>query len=190
MSAFASDPTSDTWNHIVYAAIHLGAPPTALGSALLSAACELPLIIGLLVSAGCLLRDREWGGVLVGLCATGLAIASEAFISWAAYQPRPFAAGYGPAWVAHAANNSMPSTHVTVSCIWAMVLATRRHAGGALAVGVCAALMAWARVAAGIHWPQDILGAAVGSIVSVIIAVSGVRVGERWNLYRVRGPRA
>lgn len=190
MSLLTGGPTFSKWNDIVYAAVHWDAPPNALETVLLSAACELPLLVGLLVSAGALLRGREWRGVLVGLCATALAIASEAFISWAAYRPRPFAAGYGPAWVTHAANNSMPSTHVTVCCIWAIVLATRRHVQGALAVVVCAAFMAWGRVAAGIHWPQDILGGAVSSIVSVTIAVSGARVGERWRRYRAFGSRA
>ncbi|WP_449425509.1 phosphatase PAP2 family protein [Rhodanobacter lindaniclasticus] len=118
-------------------------------------------------------------GIVRLIAAGGVALLIEALVSmFFAFHPRPFAAGFGPAWVAHAANNSMPSTHVAPRLtIMAMGLAMRRYPrASAVVAALAVALLAWARIYVGIHWPADMLGAALSAIVSVAL-VYGVEYG-------------
>lgn len=130
---------------------------------------EWPLFVAAGLTGWLLLRQRDRLGAVRVVAAGGVAILIEALVSALASHPRPFAAGFGPAWVGHAANNSMPSTHVTFALIMAIALAMRRLRWASAAVMVLAAMLAWARVYVGIHWPADMVGAAVSAIVSVAV---------------------
>lgn len=118
------------------------------------------------------------------ILAFGTAIVIEALISTVAYHPRPFAAGFGPAWMSHAANNSMPSTHVTLTWIMAITLAIRKQRWISLALFALGGVLAWARIYVGIHWPTDMVGAAVSACLSVALAYAIERV--LFVLYRYR----
>jgi len=78
------------------------------------------------------------------------------------YHPRPFEAGIGRTLMFHVRDSSFPSDHVTL--IWAVGFSLLLHdrfraAGWALALlGLPAA---WARIYLGVHFPLDMLGAAL-----------------------------
>ena len=108
-------------------------------------------------------RQVLLAAALAGL--TGLLVNQLIGAAW--YHPRPFASGYGPALIVHAADSSFPSDHLTL--IWAVAFSLLLHrqtrlAGWALfLLGVP---VAWARVYLGLHFPLDILGAALVALSS------------------------
>lgn len=138
---------------------------------------ELPLLVALVLAAWQLLRSHDGVGALRVALACAIALAIEALVSAVAFHPRPFAAGFGPAWVAHAANNSMPSTHATLAWAMALTIALRGHYRTGVALFVLGGLLAWARIYVGIHWPADMVGAAVSAGLSVALAWLLQRVG-------------
>lgn len=178
--SMASIPGSNAfwepWNVALFQHLHAtsSSPPRLIAVAAVLA--EWPL-----VAAGCLtgwlmLQARDRLGVVRLIAAGAVALLIEALVSRFAFHPRPFAVGFGPAWIAHAANNSMPSTHVTLALIMAIVLAMRRHPRASVVVLALALALAWARIYVGIHWPADMVGAALSAIVSVAV-VRGLECG-------------
>jgi len=122
---------------------------------------ELPIYLAAVLLLIYLVRHR------VGQTGIAFAIAllssrlAESLIKAFAYHSRPFAAGFGPALLEHAANNSMPSSHATFVWTAATVMALYRQwkmAGVLAGLGI---LVAWARIYVGIHWPFDMVGSAV-----------------------------
>lgn len=78
------------------------------------------------------------------------------------YHPRPFEAGIGRTLMFHVQDSSFPSDHVTL--IWAVAFSLLLHerfraAGWALAL--LGLPVAWARIYLGMHFPLDMLGAAL-----------------------------
>lgn len=78
------------------------------------------------------------------------------------YHPRPLEAGIGHTLMAHAQDSSFPSDHLTL--IWAVAFSLLLHeqprvAGWALAL--LGLPVAWARIYIGVHFPLDMLGAAL-----------------------------
>lgn len=131
---------------------------------------EFPVILALVLFAGQLWKNRDGRATLY----IGLAVAISLSIEWLvaafAYQPRPFASGFGYQWAQHAANNSMPSTHTAL--VWIMALAALQRGNrltGAILM-LTGALVGWARVYIGIHWPADIAGSALSALAGIVIA--------------------
>ena len=102
-------------------------------------------------------RQALLAAAIAGL--VGLLVSQAIGLAW--YHPRPFAVGIGRTLLAHAADSSFPSDHVTL--IWAVAIslmarqATRRAGWALAALGLP---LAWARIYLGLHWPLDMLGAA------------------------------
>ena len=90
--------------------------------------------------------------------ALGLCISMVIGLAWP--HPRPFMLGLGHRLIPHAADASFPSDHLTLW--WAVAFSLwfkRRRLGTALALlGIP---IAWARIYLGVHFPLDMLGAAV-----------------------------
>lgn len=84
------------------------------------------------------------------------------------YDPRPFVTHHLVPIIAHAADNGFPSDHALLTSFlcFTMFLYSKRLS---LFLLVNALLVSWARVAAHIHNPRDIVGAFVISAVSVIL---------------------
>lgn len=99
------------------------------------------------------------------------------------YDPRPFVTHHLVPIIPHAADNGFPSDHALLTAFLAftMLLYSRRLA---LVLFLNALLVSWARVAAHIHNPRDI----VGGFVLAAIAVAIVDVVTR--LWRRRRSRA
>lgn len=83
--------------------------------------------------------------------------------------PRPFVVYHIAPIVPHSNDNSFPSEHTFLSVLMAgLIMLVSRRWGLvllALAVGV-----GWARVAAHVHWPVDILGGALIAAIAVVLA--------------------
>jgi undecaprenyl-diphosphatase len=156
----------------LYQHLHATSSSPRLLIAVAAILAEWPLVVAAGLTGWLLLRQRDRRGIVRWIAASGVAFLIEALVSMFAFHPRPFAAGFGPAWVAHAANNSMPSTHVTLALVMAIVLATRRHHLASAVVTAVAVVLAWARIYVGIHWPADMLGAILSAIVSVELVCS------------------
>jgi undecaprenyl-diphosphatase len=84
------------------------------------------------------------------------------------YDPRPFVTHHLVPIIAHAADNGFPSDHALLTAFLAftMLLYSRRVA---IFLLVNALLVSWARVAAHIHSPIDIVGSFVFAAVAVVI---------------------
>jgi undecaprenyl-diphosphatase len=142
-------------------------------------------------------RWASWrrAAVAAGLSA-GLALAIGKVISDAVDRQRPFVAHprLVHLFAAHAADAGFPSDHATAAFAIAVAIALRHRAWGAVAL-VLAAVLGFARVALGYHYPTDVIGGAVlGAAVALLLwwrparaaldRVSDV-IGRRWD--RVAG---
>lgn len=99
------------------------------------------------------------------------------------YDPRPFVTHHLVPIIPHAADNGFPSDHALLTAFLAftMLLYSRRLA---LVLFLNALLVSWARVAAHIHNPRDIVGGFVLAAIAVAI-VDGIT-----RLWRRRRSRA
>jgi len=91
------------------------------------------------------------------------------------YDPRPFVTHHLTPIIPHAADNGFPSDHALFTSFLAftMYLYSKRTA---VILLVIALVVSWARVAAHIHNPRDI----VGSFVIAAVSVTVVRVLTKW----------
>ncbi|QRY77026.1 phosphatase PAP2 family protein [Pseudomonas sp. PDNC002] len=113
--------------------------------------------------------------LLRALCvmAASLALAQTIGLLWPT--PRPFALGLGHAWLAHAANASFPSDHMTLFAGAAIsLLCDGIYLPGA-AIALTGVLVGLARVYLGIHFPLDLLGGCA------VAAIGNTLVWIAWN---------
>lgn len=157
------------WNVLLFNHIHATGSSPHLLIAAAAWLAELPLYLAILYSAWKLVSLRDTGLAIRLLIACVCAILIEHLVSTHAYHPRPFAAGYGPAWVFHDANNSMPSTHATLAWTLAAGFALRKHFRSSAVLLLLGGVMAWARIYVGIHWPADMAGAALSAALSTAV---------------------
>jgi undecaprenyl-diphosphatase len=91
--------------------------------------------------------------------------------------PRPFMIGLGHTLIPHAADSSFPSDHLTL--LWAVAFSFLMHRSPRL-VGMALALLglpvAWARIYLGVHFPLDMVGAALVAWLSAWLAFREMRV--------------
>jgi undecaprenyl-diphosphatase len=111
--------------------------------------------------------EQERRAILAGCLAAVIAIAVGLVLERVLSRPRPFVElGLAPLF-AHAADSSFPSDHTLVGFAFVGVLAWR-----APRIGIWLALwslaIGFARVAAGVHYPSDIIGSAgLGFLIDV-----------------------
>jgi undecaprenyl-diphosphatase len=155
------------WNTALFQHMHATAasPHWAIAAAIVIAQWALWAILALVVWH--LARQRSGVAALRIVGAWFVSNRIEALVSAFAFHPRPFAVGYGHAWVAHAANNSLPSSHVTLALILLFALAAQGHLRSGVLAALLTAALAWARIYIGIHWPVDMLAAVASAAVSV-----------------------
>ncbi|WP_051229455.1 undecaprenyl-diphosphatase [Paludibacterium yongneupense] len=130
------------------------------------------LLLGGWFAGGPGLRRSLFGAGITALCA--LAISQFIGLLWP--NPRPFVLGLGHTLIPHAADPSFPSDHLTlfwsVACALSLNAVTRR-------AGVCLCLlglpMAWSRVYLGVHYPLDMLGAAIVSLATGLLVFRAAR---------------
>lgn len=89
--------------------------------------------------------------------------------------PRPFMIGLGTHLMPHIADPSLPSDHLTLLCAVAanLMLHERTRRAGAL-LALLGVPIAWSRIYLGVHFPFDMLGAAlVASAAAWLAAATG-----------------
>lgn len=95
--------------------------------------------------------------------------------------PRPFVAGWAPAYIAHGSSPSLPSTHATVMFFVAVALLMRAglRRTGIVALAL-ACMVGWARIYVGVHYPLDIAaGSALGASLAAVLGLLWRRQRER-----------
>jgi undecaprenyl-diphosphatase len=170
-------PLFQTWNVPVFGLLRGTAEsPAMLIQAGKWLAVAPAYLAGLLVLIY-IIRRKDAGcaaAVLAGWLATRLV---KFLIGVYAYSPRPFEVGFGPSLIEHSASNSMPSSHVTFVWLLAAVCATRGQWRLTSLLFVLGLMVAWARVFVGVHWPADMLGAAIAALVCAMFGAGAARVG-------------
>lgn len=156
-------------------------PAWAVTLARLASGWLVPLAIGC-VAAALVFGPRRWRWA-------GLQVALSMGIVWVLVlainsqwpQPRPFVLGIGHLWIKHGATSGFPSRHAAVAMAFGLsaLLVSPKRWVGLLCLGV-ALLIAWSRVALGVHFPVDVLaGAAIAALVVALIVGSGEALVRR-----------
>jgi undecaprenyl-diphosphatase len=84
------------------------------------------------------------------------------------FDPRPFVIGHFMPLIPHAADNGYPSDHILLtSAIASIVFLFNKKISAVL--WIISIIIGWARVAAGIHHPIDIIGAIIISIAVTLL---------------------
>lgn len=154
-----------------------GTPDAVVCLARLTSEWAAELAAGVLALAA--IRPRHRRAVLTLLLAVLLAAVMAALLKHLVFSPRPYRLGMGTLWVHHwSTGNSFPSSHATVTMAMAMAawlspwpLALR------LSLLLLAPLMAWSRVALGMHFPSDVLA---GLLVGAGCGVLAHWLVQRW----------
>lgn len=95
-------------------------------------------------------------------------------LSWS--HPRPFMIGMGHTLIPHVADSSFPSDHLTLW--WAVAFSLLLQRGlrcAGLVLALLGSPIAWARIFLGVHFPLDMLSAAVVAAFSAWLALRGAR---------------
>ena len=104
--------------------------------------------------------------------ATTLGVTIDAIIGLIYFHPRPFMEHLGVMLIHHKPETSFPSDHTTFTLSIALMLLTFKSTR---ILGIIFTFLAlWcgiARIYSGVHWPFDILGSIIVSIISVSIIV-------------------
>ena len=117
-----------------------------------------------------------WRVIGGGAIAEGLAqIAGHVF-----YDTRPFVTMHVVPLIAHAPDNGFPSDHALLASFLGFVILLNSRMTGVLLL-VLAVLIGWARVAAHIHHPIDILGSFVIAGLSVMLVQWSALVATKWR---------
>jgi undecaprenyl-diphosphatase len=100
----------------------------------------------------------------------GLLINQAIGLFW--YHPRPFEMGVGHSLMKHVAESSFPSDHAVVFfSIGLSLLAIKHTRQWGIIISLLAILVAWSRVYLGVHFPFDMIGSFVVSLVAIIISL-------------------
>lgn len=76
-------------------------------------------------------------------------------------------------------NNAFPSGHTTAAFVLAgLVCLQRLHAGIKISMILLAVFIGFSRIASGVHWPLDVLGAAFGGW---MVAIGAVWLAQYWR---------
>jgi undecaprenyl-diphosphatase len=164
----------DSLNHSLFLALNAGeAPWSAVVFVAIVAAKALIFLVPLHLILIWVGGERTVRFVaLSALLALVIALAVNGLVGALAYSPRPFVIGLGHTLIDHRPNSSFPSNHATVFFAYAASLAIygrRTLAAWFAGIGL---VVAWSRIYLGIHYPGDMLGAAMVSAVAAVLSAS------------------
>lgn len=107
-----------------------------------------------------------------------MAVVISYAIGVVAFRPRPFMVGLGHALIDHRPNGSFPSNHGLAFAVWAAVMFLVQRRPVAWLATVLGILVAWSRIYLGIHYPLDMVGAA---IIAVPVAMASLWIIDRYG---------
>jgi undecaprenyl-diphosphatase len=117
-------------------------------------------------------RLASWRrAVVAAALSAGLALAIGKVVSTVVDRPRPFVADPGSLhlFAPHSADPGFPSDHATAAFAIAVAILLRKRGAGVVAL-IAASVLAVGRVAAGLHYPSDVLaGAVLGSAAALAL---------------------
>ena len=126
-------------------------------------------VIPVWITVGWLRGSEHTRKVLLEATAAGLAgLLINQIIGWLWQHPRPFMIGLGRTFISHAADSSFPSDHLTL--LWSIAfsfLMHRRPRVAGLMLALLGLPVAWARIYLGVHFPFDMIGAALVAALSL-----------------------
>ncbi|QTD45636.1 phosphatase PAP2 family protein [Ottowia testudinis] len=152
------------------------APPALVWLALASSRWLPFILLPTLVPMAALGGARSRRTVLLAVLSMGLAWSMAWLLKQQIEAPRPFMLGLGTEWLQHSRNNGFPSSHTAVAMAWAMSMALGPWRWPwRVAALLCGVLMGWSRIALGVHFPSDVLAAALLGTLSawLLHAVAG-----------------
>lgn len=160
-------------NHALFLWINAPANPSALGLSLATFFAVYAIgIIPALIGIGWLQGRERIRNVVLEAAAAGLTgLTLCLIIGWLWPHPRPFMIGVGHTFLAHAADASFPSDHLTL--LWSVAFSFLRHrrtCGVGIMLAVLGLPVAWARIYLGVHFPMDMAGAALVAALSAWLA--------------------
>lgn len=166
-------------NRTLFLMINASGHPNALMAAIAEFLAEyviwtIPTIVGIAWLRGSE-RTRKvlLEATVSGL--TGLLINQIIGLAW--QHPRPFMIDLGHTLIPHAADSSFPSDHLTL--IWAVAASFLMHRSSrmmGLALALSGIPVAWARIYLGVHFPLDMVGAALVAAFSAWLAFRAARL--------------
>jgi undecaprenyl-diphosphatase len=120
------------------------------------------LLIGLWLRGTC----HHRAAAVTATLSIVFALGCNLLISSLWFHPRPFMLGLGQNFLEHAPESSFPSDHATVifTLAMALMLASLRKLG--VLILLLGTLVGWARVYLGVHFPFDIAGSLLVSLIS------------------------
>lgn len=128
-------------------------------------------------------RPSQRGALLAVVIAAALALGVNQLLGLLWYEPRPFMAGVGHTLLAHVPENSFPSDHATL--VWALsagLIVSGASVPAGIVVGAMGAMIAWARIYLGVHFPIDMAASAAVAVVAGALAAASQRFVDHWLL--------
>lgn len=87
------------------------------------------------------------------------------------WSPRPFMVPIGHTFIPHAPDSSFPSDHLTLWWAVAFSIWTQRYRQAGVSLALMGLPVAWARIYLGVHFPLDMVGAALVALLSTRISI-------------------
>ena len=141
---------------------------------------DLIFTIPLLLLGIWLWGDNDKRSAALKSCAVAfIALGLNQLIGLFWQHPRPFDMGLGHTFLAHVADSSFPSDHGTVfaSIAFTLLFSGLPLLGAITLLAGCA--VAWARVFLGVHFPLDMVGAVMVSVVTyAIVNLAWTKIGD------------
>jgi undecaprenyl-diphosphatase len=178
MTHFTSNSVATVgWDVDLFHAIHSATAPSSVMLTWARCLADGPVLLAAGVLVVMLVqRQRSIRVTALNACEiTAIALIVNLLIGFVWSRPRPFIAGVGQAWIMHAPTSSFRSDHLTSQWVIAgMLLRDRRTRLWGIGLALLGLPMAWARIYLGLHYPSDMLGAAV-------LAILATSMSARWR---------
>lgn len=170
-------------NDLLFLALNAGPRPPrfVLGVALFLANWLAPLAILLFVGLWIRKPARDRSALITATLTMLLGLVVNQALGLLYFHPRPFMAGIGRQYLAHAADNSFPSDHATF--LWSLgfsLLALGALRGWAALLLIAGVAIAWARIYVGVHFPFDMLGSLFVALAVTPLSKAINSPVERW----------
>ncbi|UVA81889.1 phosphatase PAP2 family protein [Pandoraea commovens] len=139
----------------------LPTPPMFALATFLAQYLILAVPVGLVV-AWMRVTETQRRELIAAAVAGVVGLALNQAIGWVWQHPRPFVMGIGHTYLAHAADSSFPSDHLTL--IWSVafaLVANKRTRIAGIVTMMLGVSVAWARIFLGVHFPLDMVGSVI-----------------------------